>query len=332
MRKIRNKLIWFLVIILAAGLLGGCKKGKKGEEDLPTSKGFTKDVVMRIDGHEVSYAEANIYLLSMREEVETLYGEGVWDFKFTRDGRTYDQLMKDELLEKIIYIKLVGFMAEEFNVSLGADDVLDVNDYTKNFLNGITEDTAKRYGITEDLVRSIYMDNVLAKKVYETVTLNVPAKPDQNEIERSDFYYLFKTKVYTDNEGNPVTVSGDALRELRGDMKILLDRALAAEDFYNFAKEQTDAPNVEMTIGRSSYDREISDILFALPEGGISNVIETSDGLYIFCRKNKINTAETQRAEEEAYAKICKEYFEELYKEWRSKTKVEINEALWEAM
>ena len=332
MRTVRNKLIWFLVIILAVGLLGGCKKGKNGDRELPSSQGFTKDVVMRIDGHDVSYAEANIYLLSMREEVETLYGEGVWDFKFTRDGRTYAELMKDELLEKIIYIKLVGFMANEFDVALGADDVLQVNDYTKNFLNGITEDTAKRYGITEDLVRSIYTDNVLAKKVYETVTLNVDARPDERETERSDFYYLFKTKVYTDNEGNPVTVTGDSLRELRGDMKILLERALAAEDFYNFAKEQTDAPNVEITIGRDSYDRDITDMLFALPEGAISNIVETSDGLYIFCRKNKINAAETQRAEEEAFAKICKEYFEELYKKWRANSKVEINEALWDAM
>ena len=93
MRTVRNKLIWFLVIILAVGLLGGCKKGKNGDKELPSSQGFTKDVVMRIDGHDVSYAEANIYLLSMREEVETLYGEGVWDFKFTRDGRTYAELM-----------------------------------------------------------------------------------------------------------------------------------------------------------------------------------------------------------------------------------------------
>ncbi|MBO7631416.1 MAG: hypothetical protein J6S78_03705 [Lachnospiraceae bacterium] len=332
MKRYRTRLEWFLIIVLTVCLLTGCKGGKKNGNDLPTSQGFTKDVLMRIDGHDVSYAEANIYLLSMREEVETLYGTGIWDFRFTRDGRTYSELMKDELLEKIIYIKLVGSMANEFDVALGADDVLNVNDYTKNFLNSITEETAKRYGITEELVRSIYTDNVLAKKVYETVTLNVDAKPDEKETQRSDFYYLFKTKVYTDNEGKSITVTGDALRELRGDMKILLEQAIGAEDFYNFAKEHTDAPNIEMTIGRDSFSKDITDMLFALPEGSVSNVVETADGLYIFCCKKKINEAETQRAEEEAFARICKEYFEELYKKWRANSKVEINEALWDAM
>ena len=331
MRRIRKAVACILCVIGIVGLFAGCDK-KKEKEKLPSSEGFTNDILMRIDGTEVSYAEANIYLLSMREEVETLYGSDVWDIRFTRDGRTYSELMKDELLEKIIYIKLVGKMAAEFDVALGADDVLNVNDYTQDFLNGITEETAKRYGITEKLVRSIYSDNVLAKKVYETVTLNVDAKPDENETRRADFYYLFKKKVYTDNEGNPVQVTGESLRELRVDMSILLERALEAKDFYTFAKNQTDAPNVEMTIGRDSFSREITDELFALPEGGISNVMETSDGLYIFYCKNRINAAETQKAEEEAYAETCKEYFREYYENARQKAKVEINEALWDAM
>ncbi|MCQ2423013.1 MAG: peptidyl-prolyl cis-trans isomerase [Lachnospiraceae bacterium] len=328
----RNRILLLLVLVLLAGTFGGC--GKKGgkDKDLPSSQGFTKDVLMRIDGKEVSYAEANIYLLSMREEVETLYGKDIWEFRFTRDGRNYSELMKDELLERIIYIKLVGSMANEFDVALGADDVLNVNDYTSNFLNHITEETAKRYGITEELVRSIYSDNILAKKVYETVTLNVDARPDENATRRSDFYYLFKTKVYKDNEGNPVTVSGEGLQELRGDMRILLENALRAEDFYKFAKDKTDAPSVEMTIGRDSFPREITDALFALPEGALSNIVETNDGLYIFYCKNKINAAETQKAEEEEYARICKEYFDELYDKWRANAKVDINNALWNAM
>lgn len=330
MRKIRRVLALVLIAITAAGLLAGCKHRKSGDKDLPSSEGFTKDVVMRINGQEVSYAEANIYLLSMREEVQTLYGDGIWDFRFTRDGRTYAELMKDELLERIIYIKLVGINKGE--VTLGADDVLNVNDYTQSFLNGITEETAKRYGITEELVRTIYSDNVLAKKVYEAVTLNVDAKPDPMETQRSDFIYLFKTKVYTDNEGNSVRVSGEALRELREDMKIILSNAIAAKDFYAYAKEQTDAPNVEMTIGRDSFDKEITDMLFNLPEKSLSNVVETQDGMYIFYRSKAVNEAETQRAEEEAYSQICKEKFEELYEGWRKDAKIEINEALWDAM
>ena len=171
MRGLRSICAVILVIAMTAALCG-CSKDPEDEKKLPSSEGFTNDVLMRIGGSEVSYAEGNIYLLSMREEVEALYGSEIWDLKFTREERPYSELMKERLLEKLIYIKLVCHMADEFDVKLEADDILNVNEYTQQYLSGLTESTAKKYGITEELVRSIYNDNVLAEKTYQTITLN----------------------------------------------------------------------------------------------------------------------------------------------------------------
>lgn len=322
-----------LLLVLAASLLAGCKKDEDGEKKkLPTSEGFTSDVVMRIGGKDVSYAEANIYLMSMREEVETLYGADIWDFVFTSEGDTYSVLMKKELLQKIIYIKLVCFMADEFDVALDADDILNVNDYTQEYMSGVTEEAVKKYGITEELIRSIYMDNVLAEKIYETITLNADKKYEEEDVLRANFHYIRLSKYYEDLEGNQVAIAGADLETVRAKADKLLSDAAKAEDFYSFAKEHTDDSTVEMTVGKNDLPEKSAAAAFALKDGEISGVIEEEDGFYIFYCKSARDELATQVAEEALIAKLSQEYFESLYQKWIQNVTIEINQALWDAM
>lgn len=321
-----------LLLVLAASLLAGCKKKEDDEKKLPTSEGFTSDVVMRIGGKDVSYAEANIYLMSMREEVETLYGTDIWDFVFTSEGETYSVLMKKELLQKIIYIKLVCFMADEFNVALDADDILNVNDYTQEYMSGVTEEAVKKYGITEELIRSIYMDNVLAEKIYETITLNADKSYEDDDVLRANFQYIRLSKYYEDLEGNQVAITGDDLAAVREKADRLLAEAENVEDFYNFAKGNTDDSTVEMTVGRSDLPANSAAAAFALKDGELSGVVEEEDGFYIFYCKSARDELATQIAEEALIAKLSQEYFDSLYQKWIENVTIEINQALWDAM
>ncbi len=329
--KLRKITALLLAIVLTAGLCG-CGKNKEDGKKLPTSEGFTNDVLMRIGGSEVSYAEANIYLLSMREEVEALYGSEIWDIKFTREQRPYSELMKERLLEKLIYIKLVCHMADEFKVKLEADDILNVNDYTQQYLSGITEATAKKYGITEDLVRSIYNDNVLAEKTYRTITLNADATYQESEVLRAKFCYIFLNKYYEDAEGNRTALSEEDMRALWTKAESYRATALEKEDFYNYAKSVSAASTIEITVGRADLPTKSRNAAFALHTGEISEIIEEDDGLYIFYCVDEKDKAATQAAEEAKIAELSRIYFDGLYEKWKENIPIEINEALWEAM
>ncbi len=322
-----------LLCVLMAVSMTGCKDDNgKGKEELPTSEGFTNDVVMRVGGQEVSYAEANIYLQSMQEEVEALYGADIWDFVFTSEGETYKEMMKDELLNKIIYIKLVCYMADEFDVSLEADDILNVNDYTQEFLSGITEETAKTYGITEELIRGIYTDNVLAEKIYRTITLNADTSYSEEEVLHAAFYYVKLNKFYEDLEGNQVPVTEEDRQKIAQNANTIRQAGLEAEDFYSFAKEKTEAASVEMIVGRSDLPAASRAAAFALKEGQISAVVEEEDGFYIFYCKSERDDVATREAEEEKIEELSRKYFDGLYAKWVENVKVEVNEALWNAM
>ena len=321
-----------LAVVLAAAMCG-CGKNNEDEKKLPTSEGFTNDVLLRIGGAEVSYAEANIYLLSMREEVEALYGSEIWDIKFTREQRPYSELMKERLLEKLIYIKLVCHMADEFDVKLEADDILNVNDYTQQYLSGITESTAKKYGITEDLVRSIYNDNVLAEKTYRTITLNADnSEITEAEVLRAKFCYIFLNKYYEDAEGNRTPLSEEDMRALWTKAEGYRAAAAESQDFYNYAKGVSAASTIEITVGRADLPVKSRNAAFALHTGEISQIVEEDDGLYIFYCVDEKDKAATQAAEEARIDEVSRAYFESLYEKWKVNIPIEVNEALWEAM
>ena len=329
---LRSICAMLLVVALAIGLCG-CGKEDEDEKKLPSSEGFTNDVLMRIGGTEVSYAEGNIYLLSMREEVEALYGSEIWDLNFTREERPYSELMKERLLEKLIYIKLVCHMADEFDVKLEADDILNVHEYTQQYLSGITESTAKKYGITEELVRSIYNDNVLAEKTYQTITLNADiSEITEAEVLRAKFYYIFLTRYYEDADGNRTAYSEEDMRALWTKAESYRAAAAESKDFYNYAKGVTAAGTIEITVGRADLPVKSRNAAFALHTGEISEIVEEEDGLYIFYCVDEKDKAATQAAEEARIEELSRAYFDSLYEKWKANIKVEVNEALWDAM
>ncbi len=326
---------WIAVLLCIAMAFGmvACKKDENDkQEELPTSEGFTNDVVMRVGGTDVSYAEANIYLQSMQEEVEALYGKDIWDFVFTSEGDTYREIMKEDVLERIIYIKLVCYMAGEFDVALEADDILNINDYTQEFLAGVTEETAKRYGITEELIRGIYSDNVLAEKIYRTITLNADTTYTEEEVLHASFYYIRLNKFYEDLEGNRIPIAQTEVEKLAERATNLRADAVKAEDFYKFAKDSTDDTTVECVVSRADLPKKSAAAAFALKQGEISEVIEEDDGFYIYYCKSERDELATREEEEARIEELSRAYFDSLYEKWVANVKVEVNEALWHAM
>lgn len=331
--KKKRRIAAVLVTVLLVLCIAGCgKKSEDPKKDLPTSDGFTNEVVMRVGGVEVSYAEANIYLLSMREEVETLYGPEIWDLKFTSDGKTYAELMKEQLLQKITYIKLVCHMAEEYDVRLGADENLNVTEYTQQYLSNITEETAKKYGITEELIRSIYNDNVLAEKIYQTITLNADTTYSESEVLRAHFYYIYLSRFYEDSEGNKSPFTAEDMRTLWNKAEGIRTDALAASDFYKYAQNVSESGTIECTVGRADLPAKSRAAAFALKTGQISEVVEEEDGLYIYYCESEKDEAATREATEAKIDELARAYFNALYEKWINNVKIEVNEALWNAM
>ena len=92
-------IIFVLVLVLAAVIFG--RKGEEKEKDTEWQEGS----MLRIGDTQVDYREGMVYLNAVQQEYEQYYGSDIWKYQVDAQGNTLGQLIKDQTLEQIIYIK-----------------------------------------------------------------------------------------------------------------------------------------------------------------------------------------------------------------------------------
>lgn len=333
--------------LCAVLLLGGCQKDKAGlgEPTLtpyPTgtaqvsADGLTQEerfakIIMTVGDRAVSYGEVVLYMQSTKEEVETLYGREVWNYVLDDEGTTYAELLKAELLKQITYTKVVCAQARTLGISLSEDEKMDVDEYTDNYLSGFSEEELTYYGITREIVESIYSDNLLATKIYESLTLNIDTDVSDEEARHPVLWYVFIAKYGLTETGSHVVYDEKELELVRERAVLLLEKAQETEDFYAFARENSDdTDELEIIPGRGELREELEEVAFSLQEGQTSRLIEVEDGYFILHCASYQDEDATEQAKIDIILERQDKVFSESYAVWETETRVWMNQALWD--
>lgn len=335
MRKKRRKRYWLIFLLAGILLVGGCSKNENEDSATPTVSAakdeIEKDaVIMTVDDQVLTYAETMLYLRSKKQEVENLYGKDIWHYKLDKEGTTYEEMLKSKLLEDLKYIKIVCAQATELGITLTEDELLDVDEYTVTFLSNFKEEDLKYYGFDKEIVRDIYKDNVLANKVYESLTLNVDTDVSDEEARQAEFFYILIAKYGFDEEGNRIEYTKEQLEDTKTRAESIYQRALKEEDFYTLAKEVSDDDDeINIIVGHGDMAEDLEKAAFALKQGEISPIVENDTGYFIFYCVSELNEDATNAAKEEIIMARQEKLFHESYNNWESAAKITINEKLW---
>lgn len=333
-------------------LLSGCSKlepdGGNVREATPTPypTGITQDaveemnqeerfsqVLLKIGDLDISYGEAVLYMQSAKEKVETLYGREIWDYVLDDEGTTYAEKLKDELLKQIIYTKIVCAQADSLGIALTEDERMNVDEYTDNYLANFSSEEMAYYGITRELVWEIYADNLLATKIYESLTLNVDMDVSDEEARHPVLWYLFVAKYALAADGTHVALDSEGLEKVREHAEELAAAAKETDDFYTFARENTDdTDEVEIIIGRGEMYEELEKIAFGLQEGETSGLIETEDGYFILHCAQYMDEEATEQAKTDIILERQENAFSDNYAVWEAETPVWVDAVLWDAI
>lgn len=290
-------------------------------------------VLLRIGDLEISYGEVVLYMQSTKEEVETLYGKEVWDYVLDEEGTTYAQMLKKELLKQITYTKIVCAQADSLGISLTEDERMNVDEYTDNYLANFSSDELSYYGISHDLVWGIYADNLLATKIYESLTLNVDTDVSDEEARHPVLWYIFIAKYALAEDGTHVALDEEGLQDVRERAGRVAEEAKEAIDFYGFARENTDdTDEIEIIIGRGEMYEELEKIAFGLKEGETSGLVETEDGYFILHCASYMDEDATDMAKTKIILERQERVFSDNYAVWEEKTQVWVDMALWDAI
>ena len=332
-RKKKNAKLWLKVVLFFVVFIAVIALFFRGTEEKEKKTVWQEGSMLRIDDTQVDYREGLIYLNAVQEEYEQYYGSDIWKYAVDSRGNTMGEIIKQQVLDQIIYIKVVCKKADELAIVLSEEELLQVEEQTKKYMDKIKGSDLILHGINMDIARRIYADNLLARKTFEVTTLNVDTNIPDEEAKQSRFQTIAVRTYKIDASGKRVSYEGNELTELQARVEALRTQALTEDNFYKLAAANTeDSTMLEITGGEGDFPEEYEDIVLGLKAGQVSEVIETTDYFYIFYCVTEFDEDATQAKKEEIISLRQEEEFERFYKEWKEQTPIEVNEEVWNAI
>lgn len=323
-----------LVLCLLLAPAAGCNKKPDGG-GTPTGvtdrTEYMDDSVVTIDGVEVGYREAMLYLQAAKQEYESAYGEEIWQYILNEDGTTLGEQVKNQTLEQIIFVKIVCAQAKRFGIELDSEEKSRVSERTEEYMGKAEYGTLALYGIARKDVERVYTDTALAQKIYDSVTLNVDTDISNEEAAQKHLQSLMLKNYHEDELGNRVPLTVQELIATLDRFDTLFAEAKETSDFYSLAFANTeDREYLDIRVGSGELPETLS-AAYNLAEGEAMQ-IRTDNGYYIFYCVSGYDEDATIAKKEELIALRQEEAFKELYQEWRTGAKIEMNEVLWKAI
>jgi len=288
-----------VVILLLIGIITliGCNKDIK-------SQGESTEAVAVVNGESISYEDFNRNFRIIERMYNTYYTEDIWSKEI--GDKTFLQLMKEQIVEKLVTEQLVVQRAKELGISIDNDNVEKMYDDFKAQLKE-NEELNKFYeenGIDEDFIKrqieiELYIEGFKNKIIEEAGLL------DSSKLEEILKDYVVQVKA------------SHILIKDKAKAQEVLERAKKGEDFAELAKEFSEDLGSKNNggdlgyFGRDTMGQAIEQAAFSLDEGQISDLVESGYGYHIIKVFDKktfeeyvAELADEKKVEEEKQAMI----------------------------
>lgn len=294
------------------------------------------ELIAMIGDTRVYYNEAMIYLKSAQEKYEKEYGKDIWSADILGNGENFGSMIKDEVMRQITELKIIQAKAAEEGISLSEEELADANSYAAEHFRGLSEEDISQYLVTEELLQKVYADNLLAEKMFETLTINVDTNVPDVDAKQITVQQILIYNVDFDADGNKIERTAEDKQEAYEKVQGLLTKAKTTDDFYALAEANSEGDTIEYTFGRGQGPEEYSDSFeqaaFTLKTGAVSEIISTDYGWHILFCVSDFNKDATIQVKEKIIEERRNELFAELYGEWSSEYDVVVNSEAWDAI
>ncbi len=331
-RKSKRFLAILLSGVLTAAVLSGCTSEKNigGNVKLENGEIEENSIVIKVGGIGVKYSEVLGYCYLLKEQYEDSFGSNIWDYKLD-GGNTIGDDAKEEIINMITQLKVIGATAEEEEVSLTNDERDEALQKAEELLRTASSKDKEKYHLSLQGLSSIYEENALANKMFYIATDDADTEVSSEEARQVKIEFFQIMTKGTTKSGVIVSLDEKERRTARKRASELRSAAAKTENFLEFAEANTEAEKVEMTIGQDNteLDRSIVTTAFSMKKGAISPVIGTGDGYYVLhCVDDNDEDATYARREaiiEERQTKM----FKQKYKKWLGDYEVSISKSFW---
>ncbi len=327
MRRIITRLVNIMLIMAVfATTLSGCS-----DREIILTTGFSKNEVMRINNKSCYLPEMMLYLTTIQNQYEEVYGTELW--KQSQNGVSLEQKVKDMVLAKIAQVKVMNLMAESYELKLDETEELLVSVSAKRFFESLNDREKELIGVTEDDVCKIYSEYALANKVYDYVIKDINPEISDDEARTITVWQILIKTYALDSDGKRVEFSERTKKEALEKAQMVRDIAISGEEsFEALAAKYNEGDEMTYTFKRGEMAPAFEEAAFSLDKDKVSDIVETEYGYHVLKCVSNFDVAQTQANKVEILKQRKEAVFDETYDAFLATINKTLNDELYESI
>ena len=325
MKLFKKAIALVAVAALSITTLAGCKK----QEAIDNS-----EIVMTVGDKEVELGLANFFIRYQQSAEEAtmdmyaMYGYTIdWESE-VEDGVTYEESMKESILESLQQLCILEAHAADYNVALTEDETAEIEAAAKTFKEENTDEAYER--VSGEYAAEYFRLITISEKMYEAIKASHTPEIDENEVNQKIMYYVEYATTTTDDDGETVDLSDDEIASLKAEAQALLDGAKANGSLETYASENdAEATKAAFNASNEELDEALITAADALELNGFTEVIEGEDALYVAQVTSLFDQEATDTAREEKVDELKEEYYTTTLETWTEETEIKVYDEVW---
>ena len=318
----KRAVILLLAGLLAAGSLTGCGS----LED--------SDVVATVNDTDITAGVANFLARYTQAQYETYYagymGDDMWSGE-GEDGETYQDTVKDSILESLENMYLMEQHMDEYEVSLSDEEKNAIKEAASEFdsANGLSE-KEKVSGSTDNVERVLELLTI-QKKVQDAIEAGADTEGSDEEAAQKSMQYVVFPFTTTDEEGNSVDLTDEEKAELKTTAESFAAGAAGAADFAAYAAQQGQTSQDATFDGETTtLPTQLVEAADALDEGETTGLVEGDNGYYVARVTSLLDREATDAKKQEIVSQRQQELLDDTIDGWREDADIEVHEKVWD--
>lgn len=288
MERLKKYKITVILLAISLMLLVGC-----GSKRYVLTTGFERTELMRINGVSTYLPEMMLYLTTVQNQYEEIYGEDIWNQPY--GDVSLEDRVKDMVLAKLAQIKVMNLMASEYGLELTDDEKEKINKAADDFYEGLNDAEKESLKLTRDDVYNAYLEYAMADRVYNYVIKDVNPEISDDEARTITIQQIMIKKYSLDANGNKVPYSVRALSEAYDTARVAKELAFTETESFEALQARYDESGLKTySFGRGEIEEAIEEAAFSLSKDEVSDIIDTEDGYYIIKCVSDFDLNETQ--------------------------------------
>lgn len=321
-----------LWLMLCCGVIEGCSDtGNPHRQKIVLTAGFEKNEVFKLEDRSGTLPEVMVYLVTMQNQYESLYGPEIWQTKI--NDRTLAESVKETILADLSQVKAMNLLAEKYGVQLSAQELETILQAATEYYESLNDTEIAILGVTPEIVNGMYQEYALSQKVYDYIIKDINPEISDDEARTVTVDHIYIKTYEMDGTGTKIDFSGEKKQEAYAKAQEIL--ALAKEensDFKELVLQYSDGDKGSYSFGKGETEPELEEAAFSLATGEISDIIETEYGYHIMKCINTLDKEQTDANKKRIVEEKREEVFGEEYDAFAKDLTKDLNTSLWKSI